>query len=74
MNFQLLSIYGDAAPYALSHFFDRQRDKNTRQVDVKEEQTDVRVLIIYFSLSGQSRGLVNLFASGLKEEGVQVVV
>ena len=33
-----------------------------------------KVLIIYYSLSGQSRGLVNLFAAGLREEGVLVTV
>lgn len=33
-----------------------------------------RVCIIYFSLSGQSRGLINLFAAGLRSQGVQVVI
>jgi hypothetical protein len=33
-----------------------------------------RVLIIYFSLSGQSRGLINLFAAGLRSKGVTVVI
>ena len=32
------------------------------------------VLILYYSLSGQSRGLVNLFAAGLREEGILVTV
>lgn len=31
-----------------------------------------RICIIYFSLSGQSRGLINLFASGLRSQGVEV--
>lgn len=33
-----------------------------------------RVCIIYFSLSGQSRGLINLLAAGLRSEGVEVVI
>lgn len=33
-----------------------------------------RVLIIYFSLSGQSRGLINLFAAGLRSQNVAVVI
>ncbi|MEE4313179.1 MAG: hypothetical protein V2J11_01710 [Desulfofustis sp.] len=33
-----------------------------------------RVLIVYFSLSGQSRGLINLFAAGLRSQGVVVVI
>ncbi|PIE64353.1 MAG: hypothetical protein CSA26_08915 [Desulfobacterales bacterium] len=33
-----------------------------------------RVLIIYFSLSGQSRSLINLFAEGLREEKVDVSI
>ncbi len=33
-----------------------------------------RVLIIYFSLSGQSRGLINLFAAGLRNQNVAVVI
>lgn len=33
-----------------------------------------RTCIIYYSLSGQSRGLVNLFASGLRSQGVEVTV
>ena len=39
-----------------------------------QEQTTPNVLIIYYSLSGQSRGLVNLFKAGLKDEGVCVAV
>jgi len=41
---------------------------------VGQEQTTPNVLIIYYSLSGQSRGLVNLFKAGLKDEGVCVAV
>jgi hypothetical protein len=41
---------------------------------VGQEQTAPNVLIIYYSLSGQSRGLVNLFKAGLKDEGVSVAV
>lgn len=41
---------------------------------IKVEGKTARVLIIYFSLSGQSRGLVNLFAAGLKQEGIQVTM
>lgn len=41
---------------------------------MNRHQTDLNVLIIYFSLSGQSRGLVNLFATGLKEEGISVTI
>ncbi len=41
---------------------------------MEKEQTEPKVLIIYFSLSGQSRGLINLFASGLKDEGVSVSI
>jgi hypothetical protein len=33
-----------------------------------------RVLIIYFSLSGQSRGLINLFAAGLRSQGISVII
>ena len=33
-----------------------------------------RVLIVYFSLSGQSRGLINLFAAGLRSQNVAVVI
>ncbi len=33
-----------------------------------------RVCIIYFSLSGQSRGLINLLAAGLRSRGVEVVI
>lgn len=33
-----------------------------------------RVCIIYFSLSGQSRGLINLLAAGLRSQGVEVVI
>ena len=38
------------------------------------EEKTAKVLIIYFSLSGQSRGLVNLLASGLKKEGALVTI
>lgn len=38
------------------------------------EDNSSKVLIIYFSLSGQSRGLVNLIGTGLKQEGISVVV
>ena len=38
------------------------------------QHTPPSVLIIYYSLSGQSRGLVNLFAAGLRDEGVSVTV
>ena len=41
---------------------------------MSQEQTTPKVLIIYFSLSGQSRGLINLFAAGLKDEGVSVTI
>ena len=37
-----------------------------------QKQTSPRVLIIYYSLSGQSRGLVNLFATGLRDRGISV--
>ncbi len=43
-------------------------------MSVEKEQTGPTVLIIYFSLSGQSRGLVNLFSSGLRNEGVSVII
>lgn len=43
-------------------------------MSVEKEQTGPKVLIVYFSLSGQSRGLINLFASGLKDEGVSVII
>jgi hypothetical protein len=33
-----------------------------------------RVCIIYFSLSGQSRGLINLLAGGLRSQGVEVFI
>lgn len=33
-----------------------------------------RVCIIYFSLSGQSRGLINLLAHGLRSQGVEVYI
>ena len=33
-----------------------------------------RVCIIYFSLSGQSRGLINLLAAGLRSQGVEVFI
>lgn len=33
-----------------------------------------RICIIYFSLSGQSRGLINLLASGIRIQGVEVVI
>lgn len=33
-----------------------------------------RILIIYFSLSGQSRGLINLLAAGMRHEGGLVVI
>jgi len=44
------------------------------QIDVNNDLSAPKVLILYFSLSGQSRGLVNLFASGLKESGISVVL
>lgn len=36
--------------------------------------TPPRVCIIYFSLSGQSRGLINLLAAGIRRRGVEVVI
>ena len=33
-----------------------------------------RILIIYYSLSGQSRGLINLLASGMREGGSAVAI
>ena len=33
-----------------------------------------RILIIYYSLSGQSRGLINLLASGMREGGTTVAI
>lgn len=41
---------------------------------MSQEQTTPKVLIIFYSLSGQSRGLINLFAAGLKDEGVSVTI
>ena len=38
------------------------------------KQTNPRICIIYFSLSGQSRGLINLLAAGIRSRGVEVVV
>ena len=38
------------------------------------EGKTAKVLIIYFSLSGQSRGLINLLATGLKQEDVSVTI
>jgi len=39
---------------------------------VGQKKSSASVLIIYFSLSGQSRGLINLFSAGLKDEGISV--
>ena len=39
-----------------------------------DRQTHPRILIIYFSLSGQSRGLINLLAIGMRSEGATVVI
>jgi hypothetical protein len=39
---------------------------------VSHPSTPARILIIFFSLSGQSRGLVSLFAQGVRETGATV--
>ncbi len=39
-----------------------------------DRKTPPRVLVIYFSLSGQSRGLINLLAHGMRSAGVTVSV
>ena len=50
------------------------------QQNVRRQQTVYRpialprVLIIYYSLSGQSRALINLFAAGLRSQGVGTVI
>lgn len=41
---------------------------------LKNRQSNPRILIIYFSLSGQSRGLINLLAIGMRSEGSQVSI
>lgn len=43
-------------------------------ISVGHKNTTAKVLIIYFSLSGQSRGLINLFSAGLKDQGITVRV
>jgi hypothetical protein len=42
--------------------------------NVYRSSVQPRVLILYFSLSGQTRGLVNLFAAGLRSRGVSVTI
>jgi len=44
------------------------------QDDNNTSRPPKRVLIIYFSLSGQSRGLVNLLAAGMRKGGVAVTI
>jgi len=41
---------------------------------LKSRQTNPQILIIYFSLSGQSRGLINLLAAGMRSKGSQVSI
>jgi hypothetical protein len=41
---------------------------------VSTDHTNPRICIIYFSLSGQSRGLINLLAAGIRNRGVEVVI
>jgi menaquinone-dependent protoporphyrinogen IX oxidase len=41
---------------------------------VSTNHTNPRICIIYFSLSGQSRGLINLLAAGIRSRGVEVVI
>lgn len=41
---------------------------------VSNLQGQPRILIIYYSLSGQSRGLINLLATGMRAEGAAVTI
>lgn len=41
---------------------------------MNKKNTQLRVLIIYFSLSGQSRGLINLLAAGIRNQNIFVTI
>lgn len=41
---------------------------------MRDRHAHPRILVIYFSLSGQSRGLINLLAAGMRHGGSHVVI